>query len=275
MLNKVQTGEADAGLVYVTDVKGAGDKVKGVTFPESQEAVNKYPIAALTASKNQELAIAVHRAGDRTRRAESARRCRLRPALTTPDATPKGAGLDGPRGVLRVAGVGVRTRGARCGSSSCCRWGLWPPGSGWSDFFALITSESSVAALQLSLKTSSASHRAVCGVGGADGLGAGPHRISGATGRPVADAAAAGAAAGGRWDCLAVHVRPPRPAWPHPRGARHPDRLLHRGGGLGPDLCRPTLHRRQPGRHPTSGRPAVRGGRRDPGGPADHSAAAG
>jgi molybdate transport system substrate-binding protein len=56
VLNKVETGEADAGLVYVTDVKSAGDKVKGITFPESKSAVNQYPIAALTASKNKELA---------------------------------------------------------------------------------------------------------------------------------------------------------------------------------------------------------------------------
>lgn len=56
VLNKVQTGEADAGLVYVTDVKSAGDKVKGVTFPESSEAVNQYPIAPLAASKNADLA---------------------------------------------------------------------------------------------------------------------------------------------------------------------------------------------------------------------------
>ena len=56
MLNKVQTGEADAGLVYVTDVKAAGDKVKGITFPESSSAVNTYPIAALADSKNEDLA---------------------------------------------------------------------------------------------------------------------------------------------------------------------------------------------------------------------------
>jgi molybdate transport system substrate-binding protein len=56
VLNKVVSKEADAGLVYVTDVKGAGDKVKGVTFPESSEAVNVYPIARLSASKNRELA---------------------------------------------------------------------------------------------------------------------------------------------------------------------------------------------------------------------------
>ncbi len=56
VLNKVETGEADAGLVYVTDVKSAGDKVKGITFPESSSAVNTYPIGALADSKNQDLA---------------------------------------------------------------------------------------------------------------------------------------------------------------------------------------------------------------------------
>lgn len=52
VLGKVTTQEADAGLVYVTDVRGAGDKVEGVAFPESSSAVNTYPIATLTASRN-------------------------------------------------------------------------------------------------------------------------------------------------------------------------------------------------------------------------------
>ncbi len=56
VLNKVTTGEADAGLVYVTDVKSAGAKVRGITFPESSRAVNTYPIAALASSKNKDLA---------------------------------------------------------------------------------------------------------------------------------------------------------------------------------------------------------------------------
>lgn len=47
VLGKVISGEADAGVVYVTDVKGAGAKVTGVTFPESSNAVNTYPIVAL------------------------------------------------------------------------------------------------------------------------------------------------------------------------------------------------------------------------------------
>ena len=56
VLNKVTTGQADAGLVYVTDATGAGDKVTAVPFPESADAVNTYPIAALKSSENQELA---------------------------------------------------------------------------------------------------------------------------------------------------------------------------------------------------------------------------
>ncbi len=56
VLNKVQTGEADAGLVYVTDVEGAGGTVTGIPFPESSAAVNVYPIAVLAGSKNKKLA---------------------------------------------------------------------------------------------------------------------------------------------------------------------------------------------------------------------------
>ena len=46
-LTKVELKEADAAVVYRTDVKAAGDKVEGVEFPESAEAVNDYPIALL------------------------------------------------------------------------------------------------------------------------------------------------------------------------------------------------------------------------------------
>ena len=56
VLNKVVTGEADAGLVYVTDVLAAGDKVEGIYFPESDGVVNSYPIAPLADSKEADLA---------------------------------------------------------------------------------------------------------------------------------------------------------------------------------------------------------------------------
>lgn len=53
VLGKVVSGEADAGLVYVTDVLAAGKKVRGVAFPEAAEVVNTYPIASLSGSKSQ------------------------------------------------------------------------------------------------------------------------------------------------------------------------------------------------------------------------------
>jgi molybdate transport system substrate-binding protein len=56
VLAKVSSGEADAGLVYVTDVQAAGDDVEGVTFPESSEAVNTYPIVALKDAADADLA---------------------------------------------------------------------------------------------------------------------------------------------------------------------------------------------------------------------------
>ncbi|MEV0184195.1 molybdate ABC transporter substrate-binding protein [Streptomyces sp. NPDC050625] len=51
-LNKVVLKEADAAVVYKTDVKAAGDKVEGVEFPESANAVNDYPIALLKNADN-------------------------------------------------------------------------------------------------------------------------------------------------------------------------------------------------------------------------------
>ena len=56
VLNKVISGEADAGLVYVTDVKAAGDKVKGIDLPEAQDIINRYPIASVSDSKHATLA---------------------------------------------------------------------------------------------------------------------------------------------------------------------------------------------------------------------------
>ena len=58
VLGKVVSGEADAGLVYVTDVKTAGDKVREIPFPESAQAVNTYPIAAVRTGRNKDLAAA-------------------------------------------------------------------------------------------------------------------------------------------------------------------------------------------------------------------------
>jgi molybdate transport system substrate-binding protein len=55
-LQKVESDEVDAALVYKTDVLAAGDKVEGIDFPEASHAVNVYQIATLKASENPALA---------------------------------------------------------------------------------------------------------------------------------------------------------------------------------------------------------------------------
>ncbi|MET9499234.1 molybdate ABC transporter substrate-binding protein [Streptomyces sp. NPDC006552] len=66
-LTKVELKEADAAVVYRTDVKAAGEKVEGVDFPESADAVNDYPIALLKDAPNSAAAkafIALVRSAD-------------------------------------------------------------------------------------------------------------------------------------------------------------------------------------------------------------------
>lgn len=55
-LNKVTLGEADAALVYRTDVKAAGAKARGIDFPEAAQAINDYPIATLSKAPQPDLA---------------------------------------------------------------------------------------------------------------------------------------------------------------------------------------------------------------------------
>lgn len=52
VLTKVTLGEVDAGLVYSTDVKAAGDKVKGIEIPADINSPTDYPIAPLAGAKN-------------------------------------------------------------------------------------------------------------------------------------------------------------------------------------------------------------------------------
>ncbi len=53
---KVESGEADAGLVYATDAKAAGDKVETIEIARANEVVNSYPIALAVSTKNKEAA---------------------------------------------------------------------------------------------------------------------------------------------------------------------------------------------------------------------------
>ncbi|MBE7701829.1 molybdate ABC transporter substrate-binding protein [Oerskovia sp. Sa1BUA8] len=56
VLAKVTAGEADAGLVYVTDATLAGDDVEVVDVPETTTVVNQYPIAVTTGAADAALA---------------------------------------------------------------------------------------------------------------------------------------------------------------------------------------------------------------------------
>lgn len=51
VLSKVALGEADAGIVYVSDIVTSG-KVEGVAIPDSQNVTADYPIAVLKAATN-------------------------------------------------------------------------------------------------------------------------------------------------------------------------------------------------------------------------------
>lgn len=62
VLTKVAAGEADAGIVYRTDVLAAGDDVEGVDVDEAAGVVNRYPIAVLGAEARTAQDAAVARA---------------------------------------------------------------------------------------------------------------------------------------------------------------------------------------------------------------------
>ena len=56
VLTKVELGEADAGLVYVTDAHAPDATVDIVYVPDAQEVVTRYPIAVLSAAPNPDAA---------------------------------------------------------------------------------------------------------------------------------------------------------------------------------------------------------------------------
>ncbi|MEX1124515.1 MAG: molybdate ABC transporter substrate-binding protein [Acidimicrobiia bacterium] len=58
LLTKIESGELDAGIVYVTDVISTGGGVEGVEIPDSQNVVADYPIAALADAPNAQAAAA-------------------------------------------------------------------------------------------------------------------------------------------------------------------------------------------------------------------------
>jgi molybdate transport system substrate-binding protein len=56
LLTKIEAGELDAGIVYITDVQSAGDAVDGIDIPAEDNVIATYPIAALTDAANRDVA---------------------------------------------------------------------------------------------------------------------------------------------------------------------------------------------------------------------------
>jgi molybdate transport system substrate-binding protein len=52
VLSKVELDEVDAGVVYVTDVRAAGSKIRGIAIADDVNASTTYPIVALTKAHN-------------------------------------------------------------------------------------------------------------------------------------------------------------------------------------------------------------------------------
>jgi molybdate transport system substrate-binding protein len=56
VVSKVALGEADAGIVYVTDFNSAADKLGKMDIPDALNSIAAYPIAAISDSKNPDWA---------------------------------------------------------------------------------------------------------------------------------------------------------------------------------------------------------------------------
>jgi molybdate transport system substrate-binding protein len=56
IVTKLELGEADAGFIYTSDARTAGDKLKTFQLPASAQATATYPIGIVTGSKNAKAA---------------------------------------------------------------------------------------------------------------------------------------------------------------------------------------------------------------------------
>lgn len=56
VVTKVTAGEADAGIVFVTDVQAAGDSAEGVDIPEDVNVISNYPIVVTKDASNADAA---------------------------------------------------------------------------------------------------------------------------------------------------------------------------------------------------------------------------
>jgi molybdate transport system substrate-binding protein len=52
VISKIELGEADAGIVYTTDINAAGNKVQGIQIPTADNVIATYPMVAVKGTKN-------------------------------------------------------------------------------------------------------------------------------------------------------------------------------------------------------------------------------
>ena len=83
VVTKVTSGEADAGIVYVTDVQANADKADSVAIPADINVIAKYPIAALKTSTQATVDAAFIGLPPRPRRPGHPGEVRLLQAVTT------------------------------------------------------------------------------------------------------------------------------------------------------------------------------------------------
>jgi molybdate transport system substrate-binding protein len=55
VISKIELGEADAGIVYTTDIQAAGSMVQGVPIPAANNVIATYPIVAVKGTKYQDI----------------------------------------------------------------------------------------------------------------------------------------------------------------------------------------------------------------------------
>ncbi|HXB03535.1 MAG TPA: molybdate ABC transporter substrate-binding protein [Candidatus Acidoferrum sp.] len=58
VISKIELGEADAGIVYTTDIQAAGNKVQGVQIPAADNVIATYPIVSVKGTKYPDVATA-------------------------------------------------------------------------------------------------------------------------------------------------------------------------------------------------------------------------